>query len=102
MQQRIDVRRRPELTIDTVTQMILSFGERSLRNSRVSGEVWVSIVTKAFCKVRRRRRRRLHDLLAESPITPCVTPIKKRVHSFLQFIREFPCIEFLESSHTHD
>ena len=64
-------------------------------------EFRMPVIAKPLRQIRRRRRGGCRELVTKSAILARVRPIKKCVHFLLQFISEFPRIEFFESASSH-
>ena len=93
--------RGPESAIDAVAQMILRLHQRRFCDPRMFCEFRMPVIPTPLRQIRRRRRGGCRQQVTKSAILARVRPIKKCVHFFLQFIRELPGIEFVESASSH-
>jgi hypothetical protein len=87
--------------VDSITQVILGFHERSFCYPYVPSKLGMSIATEAFGQIARRRCTRVFDLIAEFAIISCRGRINKCVHLLFQFVRELPGPELIKSSDNH-
>ena len=87
--------------VDSISQVILGFDERSLCYPHIPGKLGMSIATEALGQIARGGCTRVSDLIAEFAIISCRGRINKCVHLPFRFIRELPGLELIKSSDNH-
>ena len=87
--------------VDSISQVVLGFDERSLGYPHIPGKLGMSIATEALGQIARGGCTRVFDLIAEFAIISCGRRINKCVHLPFQFIRKLPGLELIKSSDNH-